>query len=503
MAGANFRISRITGLRSSIDDQTNGLVVPDYYNLNNNQGPVDETPTFAEERRVGLYGQVSLDYKKFLFLELTARNDWSSTIAQENRSIFYPSASLSWVFSEHLKNSVSNDILSYGKIRASYAEVGTGAVPYANNQPGFVRAEATSGFGSIKFPFQGTPGFTLQNSLGDPSLKPERTKTFEVGAELSFWRSRLNIDATYYTSTTNDLIIPVPAPPSSGFTNRTINVGEIRNNGVELQARITPVRTASGFRWELYGTYTKNVNKVISIAPGVSQLSLGGISGAAVYIQEGEKFGAFYATDLERDSTTGRVVVDSATGIPMIAANPVFKGTYQPRFVASWGTNLSYKGFTFNILFDTKQGGVFFSRTKDIMDFNGTAKETENREMQVYPNSVYLNSEGQYITNTTEYDPYDYFTSVIPSGQHIIDASYIKLRELSLTYKFPENLLKRTFLGSAELGIYGNNLFIWTSKENKYSDPEMNSGGASNLQGFDFSSRMSLRNYGIRLGVTF
>ncbi|RYZ39705.1 MAG: hypothetical protein EOP49_30050 [Sphingobacteriales bacterium] len=243
-------------------------------------------------------------------------------------------------------------------------------------------------------------------------------------------------------------------------------------------------------------------NRVDAIAPGISQISLGGVSGAAVYAQVGQPFGSFYATDLLTDDQ-GRVVVDSASGMPQINPELVYKGNYQPKFIASWGTNLRYKGLSFNMLFDTKQGGVFFSRTKDIMDFTGVAKETEQRDETVYPNSVYLSTDGQYIQNETPYDPYLYYTGVIPSGQHIIDASYVKLRELSLTYQLPEKLVTRTFLGSASLGIYGNNLFIWTSKQNMYSDPEMNSGGNTNLQAFDFSSRMSLRNYGIRLAVTF
>jgi TonB-linked SusC/RagA family outer membrane protein len=511
MGGANLQLIRNTRTRSTIDDQTNGLVLPDYYNLSNNQGPIDvnipDAVGFApnnESRRVSLYGQVSFNYQRFLFLELTGRNDWSSTLKPGLWSFFYPSASLSWVFSENLKNSVSNDILSYGKIRASYAVSGTGASAYANNLPGFTPTISATGFGAIKFPFAGQPGYTIQNSIGDPNLKPEITKTSEVGTELSFLRSRVNLDLTYYQSRTIDPIVTVPAPPSSGFSSQTINAGEITNKGVELQGRLTPVSTASGFRWELYGTYTKNVNKVVSLYQGTSQLSLGGLSGAAFFAQVGQPYGSFYATDLAVDSATGKVIVDSATGMPQLGANPVYKGNYQPRFVASWGTNLKYKGFAFNIQFDTKQGGVFFSRTKDIMDFVGTAKETENREEQIFPNSVYLSSEGKYVDNTTsKFDPYLYYTGVIPAGQHIVDASYVKLREASLTYTIGENVLRRTFLGSAAVSIYGNNLFIWTAKENKYVDPEMNSAGAGNLQAFDFSARMSLRNYGIRLAVTF
>jgi hypothetical protein len=296
--------------------------------------------------------------------------------------------------------------------------------------------------------------------------------------------------------------VNVPLPPSTGFTARTVNIGEISNKGVELQLRVTPLITASGLRWELFGTYTKNINNVEYLGEGVDRLVIGGISGAAAYAQVGKPYGAFYATDLATDSV-GHVIIDTATGLPQIATNPVYKGSYQPQFTASWGTSLKYRNFSLNVLFDTKQGGVFFSRTKDIMDFVGTAKETENRDPQIFPNSVYMTGDG-YVTNTSyKYDPYDYFTGVIPSGQHIVDASYVRLQEVSLSYNFSESLLSKTFIGSASVSVYGNNLFLWTAKENKYADPEMNSGGATNLQGFEYSPRPSLRNYGIRLGITF
>lgn len=503
LAGANLQINRVTSLIGDIDEQENGLVVPGYYNLQNAQGPVNVTNSISEYRRVSLYGQASLGFRNFLFLDATLRNDWSSTVRKENRVLLYPSLSFSYVFTEHLKNLPVSDVLNYGKLRGSYAAAGVNPDPYSNNLPGYLRAESATGFGTIRFPFQGRPGFSFQNSIGDPNLKPEVTKTWEVGTELNFFRDRFNLDFTYYQSQTNNPIVPAPVAPSSGFTTRNINSGEIRNTGVEIQARVTPIRTATGFSWELFGTFTRNRNRVESLAPGVTQLVLGGVSGASVYAQVGQPYGAFYTTDLLRDDQ-GRVVVDSGTGLPQLDPNQVYRGTYQPKFLASWGTNLRYKGLTFNVLFNTRQGGVFFSRTKDIMAFTGTSKETENRDERVFPNSVYQSSDGSYVVNTTQtFNPYQYYTNVIPSGQHIVDASYIKLSEASLTYTFDKRLLRRTFLGSAYLSIYGSNLFIWTPRENKYVDPEMNSGGASNLQGFDFSSRFSMRNYGIRLGLTF
>jgi TonB-linked SusC/RagA family outer membrane protein len=506
LLGANLQFGRRSILAGNIDNQTNGLVIPGFYNLNNAQGPPDITDNYFDTRSVGLYSSMRIDYRRQIFIELTGRNDWTSTLAFGNNSYFYPSANLSWVFTESFRNALENqNILSFGKIRGGYSSVGNGTTAYNNNDPAFIRAVSETGFGSVKFPFNGTPGFTYQNIIGNLALRPERTNSFEAGIELAFFRNRLTFEGTIYNALTIDQIVNVPTPPSTGFTTRVINLGDVRNKGVELAARVTPVQTASGFRWELFGTYTKNKGIVERLPNGVSQVSLGGISGMTATATVGKPYGAFYGTDVLMDSL-GRVVVDSATGLPRIGPNTIYKGSYQPRFIASWGTNLRFKGFQLNVLFQTKQGGVFFSRTKDLLDFTGTAAETEDREDHVFPNSVYLNYAGNYVVNTDrEFHPYNYYTATTQTavGRHIIDASYVKLQEVSLSYTMPEKWLKHSFFGSAQVGVFGNNLYIWTAKENKYSDPEMNAGGAGNLQGFDYISRPSLRNYGFNLRVTF
>jgi hypothetical protein len=339
--------------------------------------------------------------------------------------------------------------------------------------------------------------------IGQENLRPERTRSWEAGLELSLLRERISAEVTYYYNKSIDQIINVPVAPSTGFTSRVINLGDISNRGLEVQLRVTPVNTASGFRWELFGTYTKNINRVERLAEGVSQITIGGFSGMSIAAAVGEPFGAFYATDLQRDPN-GRVIIDTNSGLPRPSTDLVYRGNYQPRFIASWGTNLRYKGFTLNVLFDTKQGGVFYSRTKDIMAFVCTSVETENRADQIWPNSVYMTGDGQYVENNQyQYSPYEWYTNTIPAGQHIVDASFVKLREASLYYTVPASILERTPFGSAQVGVFGSNLFIWTSRENKYADPEVTSGGATNEQGFDFSARPSLRNYGISLRVSF
>jgi TonB-linked SusC/RagA family outer membrane protein len=508
LLGNSIIANRGTVLEADIDPNTNGLVVPNFYSFTNATNPVLTNNSTTGDFTVGLYGQVRTDYKNALFLDITGRNDWSSTLAPGNRSFFYPSVGLSWVITETFKNmSWTESLVSFAKLRTSYASVGKGASAYQNNDPAFLRGEVTTGFSTINFPFNNgvttVPGFSRQFRLGNESLRPERTNAYEAGLELGLLRNRISFEVTYYNNESIDQIVSVPIAPSSGYTSRVVNLGDMTNKGIELASRLTLVRSANnGFRWDAYGTYTKNKNMVTRLPEGTTRISLGGASGAAAYAAVGLPYGAFFATDLLRTST-GQVVVDSATGQPKLDPNQVYRGTFQPKFVASWGTTLSFKGLSLNVLFDTKQGGVFFSGTKDLMDFVGTAPETENRDHYVFPNSVYENYAGAYVTNNEKFSPYYYYSTVIPDGQHFVDASYVKLREASLNYTVPQSIAEKTPFGNLTIGIYGSNLFIWTAEDNKYVDPETNTAGATNLQGFEFRARPSLRNYGFRLGITF
>lgn len=509
--GNNVTIIRDRYLSDNIDPVANGLVNPGFYSFTNAQNTnVAPVNTVTERAIIGAYGDLRLDYRRQLFLELTGRNDWTSTLAPTNRSYFYPSANLSWVFTETFKNDFTRNILSFGKLRGGYASVGNGAGAYQNNPARFVVGSAATGFGTVNLPFITTqngspvqvPGFALQTGIGDSSLRPERTNAFEAGVDLGFLKDRISVEFTYYHNHSIDQIVPIPVAPTSGYLSQVVNVGDVTNKGIELSARVTPIRTRTGFRWDLFGTYTKNTNRVDRLNAGTNQINLGGSTEMSVVAAVGKPFGEFYGTDLLTDGK-GHVVVDSASGMPKLNTTGVYKGSYQPKFIASWGTTLSYKGFSLNLTFYTKQGGKFYSSTKDLMDFVGTAKETENRDPYVFPNSVYENAAGQYVTNSTKFSPYDYYTNVIPAGQHVIDASYVKLQEASLYYTLPSKWTKHTFFGDARIGVYGNNLIIWTSEENKYVDPEVNTGGSTNLQGYDFRARPSLRNYGISVRLTF
>jgi TonB-linked SusC/RagA family outer membrane protein len=501
-----FRANQVSG---NIDYRTNGLVIADFYNLSNGTGPVTATNTLNESFLVGVYGDFRFDYRKKIFLEITARNDWSSTLYMTNASLqktsfFYPSASLSYVFTQDWVN----DVLTFGKVRASYASTGNGALPYQNNQPGYSRTVIAGNFSNlITFPFNNVPGYTFANGLATTDLRPERTNSFEVGTELGFFKDRISIDFSYYNNKSIDQILALPIPSSTGFETMTRNVGDVTNKGIELAVRGTVISKPNGMRWELFGTYTHNVSNVDRLGGGVDQVVVGGFSGLGITATVGKPYGAFYGIDYQRDAQ-GRAVIDTNTGLPKAATDQSYLGSYQPRFIASWGTNFRYKGFSLNVLFQTKQGGVFYSNTKRLLDFVGVAKETEfnNREPYIMENTVYQDANGNYVPNDKyKTDPYYLNTTVYQNvtSVHVLDASYVKLQEVGLSYQLPDKWLKRTSFGQVSFGVFGNNLFIWTAKENKFVDPEVNAGGASNEQGFDFTARPSIRNFGVRLGVTF
>lgn len=505
LLGHNVR-QRVFDQSEVSTNATNGIIVPGWYNLDNSNGPITGLNFYSKRRLMGLYAELNLSYRNTLFLGATARNDWSSTLPAANRSFFYPSVNGSFVFTELMKDTKVGEFLTYGKVRASWAKVGNDADPY-QLKTYYSKAVIAAGFANTTFPFNGIPGLSLNNVIGNPNLKPEITTAFEVGTELGMWDNRVSIDFSYYQNRSKDQILAIPIAPATGFTSRVTNTGVVENKGVELALRVTPIRSASGFTWELFGTYTRNKNEVVSLDNGVEQVVIGGFGGMSIVAAVGKPYGTFYAEDVLRDDQ-GRIVVntDEATNLPRTTGRAVYLGSYNPKYQASWGTNLSYKGFTLAALFDTKQGGMFYSRTKSILGFVGATPETSEfgREPYIIPNSVYEDN-GKYVVNDRYASDMEawYTNQANPSGSEVIDASYIKLRELSLSYRLPKRWLSRTALGDASIGIFGNNLAIWTPKENGFADPEINSGGAGNEQGLDFTAQPSLRNFGFNLKVSF
>lgn len=504
-AGLNYTQNRIANTFASTNEQ-GGLVEPNGYFLQNSNGQPFTYSNISLVRRRGVYADVSAGLRNTYFIGATIRNDKSSTI---DKSYTYYGVNTAFVFSELFSENFRRKAFNYGKLRAAYATVGNDADPYTD-ATFYNVAQADGGFGSTIFPFNGITGFSFSNQLGNDNLTPEFSSELELGAELGFLNSRIILDASVYRKISTDQILATQTAATTGFTTRVINTGKIENKGLELALRMTPLRTRN-VTVELFGTYTRNINEVKEIAEGVEQVGVvpagfgGGFNGMSIVAAVGRPYGTFYTTGFET-TDDGRTIVDSATGFPIVTTTARYFGSYLPKFQASWGTTITlFKSLTFNVLFDMKKGGQFYSRTRDIMGFVGTSKETEDRDPRVWENSVYQAEDGSYQTNSTPYDPYIYFitNSRRPESQNLVDASYVKLREARIGYVFPKKWFERTPFGGASFSVFGNNLALWTPEENKYADPEINSSGASNAQGFDYTAQPSQRNYGMDLRFTF
>jgi TonB-linked SusC/RagA family outer membrane protein len=478
------------------------LIVPDFYDLSNGTTVVNNRIDLRS-RIFGVYGDLQLSFKDYLFLSLTGRNDWASTLPKKNQSFFYPGTSLSFVFSDALD--WKGKILSYGKLRGNIASVGKIADPYVLN-PVFVRSDITDGFqGQYVFPLNGVPGFRVGNVRGNPDLRSELTTSWELGTELQFFNNRLGLDFTYYNSVSKNQIVNVPISSTSGFNSQVLNAGTMENKGIEVLLTGSPVRTTSGLRWDLSVNFTRNRNRVTELYNPLAPVNIGGLGSVGLQARLGEPYGTFFGSRMLRDPE-GRVVVSPTTGRPLPDPTQVALGNIQPDFTAGLSNTISFKGLALNVLFDTRQGGKFYSQTTNTGRFTGILDETTeyDREQFIYPNSVLRNPDGTFSPNTTvKTGGFEYWSTVSNIGENtLFDASFVKLREVSLSYTLPKTLISRVKLAGVQLSLIGRNLALWTPASQPHVDPEVSSFGTGNSQGYEFLAYPSARSYGFSVKVT-
>ena len=487
-----------------------GLVVPDIYNLANSvQNPTSEMYR-SKYRIFGVLGNATLGYKNAAFLEFSLRNDWSSTLPKQNNSFLYGAIGASVVFTDLFN--IKNDVLNYGKLRGSYGTSGKDADIYLLNSY-FVGNPQIAGLGdySLTFPKNGVPGFTVGNTIGNPTLKPELTTTYEIGADLGLLKGKVNMNYTYYHSIHDDQIVEISLPRSTGYTITASNIGRMENKGHEFTLSLKPLNgVVEGLDFELFGSYSTNENKVIKITDEQDELSIGTYGFAAgttvsLVAKEGLPFGTFKGNDFTYDAQ-GRTIVD-ATGFPVKTTEDVYLGSYQPDYLLNFGTNIKFKGFGLRVLLDMKKGGLFASQTKYNTNFNGTNVNTTvyNREPFIFPNSIVGNEDGTFSENVTQITEQNYFTNYdAPVSTQLIDASYLKLREVELSYTLSKKVLENTFFTNARVAFYGKNLMYWLPDENKYADPEVNGPGLTgNGQGIETTQTPTSRSLGVSLQLSF
>ncbi len=486
--------------------QASDLDIPGFYVLGNASGtPV---PTYRETKRrlVGLYGQIEAAYKDFLFLTLVARNDWSSTLPIENNSFFYPGANVSFVFTE--ATSALDNIMSFGKVRASWGQTGNDADPYSVYSV-FIPGQVALPFGDINLPFNGVNGFELSNQIGNLSLQPEITSEVEVGFDIRFFNNRLGVDMTLYDRTTTDQILAVPVAVSSGYTTQVQNLGEVNNKGIELLINMTPIKT-SNFAWDISYNFTKNKNEVVRLNSELDKVVINSIYGLELVAEEGKPLGTIYG-HAQQYTETGEVIVN-ANGIPLVAADKVEYGNTNSDYSMGLSNRLSYKGWSLNVLLDYRKGGLMYSYTQRLTQFVGNSVNTTYNERRpfVVPNSVVDNGDGTYTENLVAVDMsninsyWNQTDNNARSRDHIMDRSFLKLREVGVTYQFPKSMLERTFLNTASLSVIGRNLLLFTPSENQLVDPETTTMGNDLLGEFgEFGSGPTTRSFGASLKATF
>ncbi|HEX7240850.1 MAG TPA: TonB-dependent receptor, partial [Longimicrobiaceae bacterium] len=496
---ANFGGNRRYSLDRDVYRGTNQLVVDRVYNMRNSAA----TPTITEDRYEkkinSLYGQAQFGFRNYAFVELTGRNDWSSTLPEGNNSYFYPSVSGSFVFSDAFPSLLSG-VLSFGKVRAGWARVGNDADPYQTNVA-LLAGTAWSG----------APSYTWANRLANPNLKPEQTTSTEFGTELRFLDDRLGMDLTVYRSETVDQILPAGVSPTSGYFEQMVNAGRISNRGVELTANVVPIRMDNGFEWEISANYARNRNKVEELYGDLETLPLnpGGYWGLTVEARVGEPYGALVGSEYLKDDQ-GRIIVD-ANGFPQFGDRVVL-GHYDPDWTGGLSNTFRYKGLSLSALVDTKQGGSVFSVTNMFGMYAGVLEEslegrcTDNQTRPLpypcsqhgylVPNSVDANGNA----NTKRVNPQvmqDYVFQLHEAW--IYDASFVKLREVRLGYNVPGSLTRRVGVSGLNVSLVGRNLALWT--DTPHIDPET-SFDASNVQGLEFGQLPGARSIGFNISVT-
>ncbi len=500
LVGTNIRRNRMERVFASTNG---GLAVPGVYALSNSVDPMLPPEERLEEKGVnGIFGSINAGFKDMVYLEATIRRDVSSTLPEANNSYVYPSVSGTFMFSEV----VQADWLPLGKIRVNYAEVGNDAPP--------LRVSDTY---RGKAPFAGNAMATNYFAKNNPDLLPERQKSTEFGLAMNFLENRVGFDVAYYNSSTFNQLMPVKVSQSTGYREQWVNAGEIQNNGVEIMLFATPVAVGD-FKWDLTLNWAKNDNKVVSLYTDeagneVTNLQLASLQGGVtINARVGEPYGTIHGTEYVFHDN-GQPTIASNGRFVISSANDFVIGNANPDFIAGITNAFSYKNFQFHFLIDMQQGGDIFSLDQWYGVGTGLYEETVFTNDLGNPVRNLIADGGGLIREGVQTDGSantvrvqgDRFSADgwarSPNSRFVYDASFVKLRELVLTYNFPQSILANTPIPAASVSFVGSNLWI-ISKNLPHADPEA-SQGSGNIQGWQSGVMPTVKSYGVNLKVSF
>jgi len=470
-----------------------GLSVPGFYNISN-ASTVTSSYNYYETRKVGFYGQATGEYKKMLTFSLTGRYDGSSLLTQAKQFYTYGSASAGFIFTEPL-GMANNSILNFGKLRVGYSIVGNDDAisPYSLSNP-YYQAYP----GNIAFPYNGQNGFQLTTTYAYP-LKDETIKEFETGIETHWFNNRISLDVTYYDKkSTNLLTSGVPISPATGFNAASINAGSIDNKGVEVEFGATIVKTRD-WNWHVDVNWTKNDNKVLALAPGITYLQFAGFTAPGIFAFANSPYGVIYGTHFLRNAQ-GQLLLNDQ-GYQQEASDLAPIGNVTPDWLGGLTNTLSYKGVLFSFVLDEKKGGKILNLDDYYLGYYGTSKITENRDgTEVIPGIIQSTGKANTIAIPTNQYYYQNVYSVV-NETSVEDGSFIKLRSVSLGYNFSGSLLRNSVFKSLTLNATGTNFIL--HKNYTGSDPEVSLSGSGNGQGFANFNAPSNRSILIGLKATF
>ncbi|RFZ82893.1 SusC/RagA family TonB-linked outer membrane protein [Mucilaginibacter terrenus] len=478
--GASIRNDTQKDLRATV----NGLVVPGLFNLSNSTNVPTATSNYYTSHQQGVYGDLTVGYKDYLFLHATGRNDWVSVLAPENRSFFYPAADVSFVVTDAFRELKDIKGIDFIKLRGGVSKVGQ--VNLGSNFGSYALLPTFSQ--NSGFPYNGQGGFSLSNTIVSNSLKPEITKAYELGFDANFWDNRIATKFTYFSSRTTAQTIETGVSTATGFNTFRTNVGETSSKGIESSINFTAYRNRD---WDVTigANYAHYKNRVESISADIQRLSLATYgSGVGSYAQAGESFPVIMGHDAKRDDQ-GRIIVDPITGYPSPSDQITVLANANPTDILGLNLSVRWKGFRFSTLAEYRGGYSVYNRGAFTLDFSGSSYVSGfyNRDRFVIPNSSYLDATtGQYVANTniTVRDGgTGYWTD---ASRNAVDINYVysgafwKIREASLAYDLPKSLFSKTkAIKGVTLSVQGRNLFLFTPKSNRYTDPEYSDGDGS------------------------
>ncbi len=472
----------------------NTFIVPGVYTFNNLKTKLPATSE-SKQRTNSLFGSLELSYNKYLYLTLTGRNDWFSTLPVDNNNLFYPAASLSFVFSDVFK---LPSVISFGKFRASTAQVSGDTDPYQLDLSYSLDAFLYNN--NLPLQLIGT------SNIPNKKLKPLLSTDYEVGLEMEFFSSRLGFDVGYYNRQIKNDIVRTAVSSGTGYSTAILNVGKLRNSGIEILLRGTPLKTKN-FSWDISGTFSKNNNMVVALGDGVQgtpiQLATSKSGNAFVQLTEGERYGGIYGFSYTRDSATGKIIYDTR-GFPVVNSKAKFLGnsTYDKLFGLS--NTFTYKNFSLYFFIDAKFGADIYSET------NATAYKNGKHMATLVGRENGLTADGLNQTggvNTVMVTPSNlssYYNQIGGiSEQFMYDASFVKLREVALRYRIPKTFLNKFHISNASISFVARNLWtIYKDKDLENVDPESNV-ASNNQQGIERMTYPATRNYGVTLKFSF